>query len=175
MEENKVTFNQKENHFSLNHFVLWTKGWYHLTPKIAEKYNDDEEYLFEVLKRVLALDGYEYVKTKSDIIKLIAANLERYNEWAIKHNQKYLSAATLAFQLDDKMTYYYGEPKSHFFAMIMVFKTFFGWGCSAFPLYKPVYNKALWKKGLTFDEPYNNKPGRTYEQMNKVASKFNFL
>ena len=162
---------QEENHFGLNNFVLWCKGWYRLTDSVAQNIKDEEERVFETLKRVLFLDDYYFADNKKNILLILANNLERYNKWAFENNYKTLSATDLIHGIQDKMDCSYTEETmSYFMCVILVLKEFFGWHYKM-DLNPPIYDKNLFKMGLTAE----NKRGLTYKEMYKSTLKMKFM
>ena len=121
--EEVTRMKQGENYFGLNHFILWCKNWYALTPNFHKRYiENSEEHLFETLKRVLYLDDYS-VYDKSDIINILLNNLERYNEWAIKNKKKYLSASQIIRNINHNMNISYNEL-SYFECVVYAIREF---------------------------------------------------
>lgn len=60
----------------LNHFILWCKGWYEHAPITTSSYIEfkkkyKERTDFDDVKRILKLDGYEYIRTNSDVLCIL--------------------------------------------------------------------------------------------------------
>lgn len=160
---------QGENYFGLNHFILWCKGWYVLNPRLTEQYKDDDEKcLIETLKRVLYLDYYN-IYDKNDIMNILLNNLEKYNEWAIKNNEKYLSASQLIRNINHNTNVSFKEL-SYFECVVYAIRDFFAYD-NLTELYTPIYSKSLFRMGLT-SSVY--KHGETYRELNKKARKCKF-
>ena len=160
--ENKDLLDQTKSYFKLNHFVLWCKGWYRLTDDFNELSNED--YLFQVLKKVLYLDYYQFVRTKEDILIILSNNIRYYNEWATENHQKTLKVDWMITEVYEKMYFW---NLSYFEAVVKVVKEFFGWH-SKISLFAPHYSKKLQKFGLT---SIHYKQGMTFTWLNKNVSK----
>lgn len=162
-KQEEILLDQTKSYFKLNHFVLWCKGWYKLTDNFSNLSN--EEYLFQVLKKVLYLDDYQFVKTKEDILIILANNIRYYNEWAKANNRSTLEVDWMITEVYKNMNFW---NMSYFESTINVIKEFFKWK-SKIALYAPHYNKQLWKFGLT---SMHNGNGVTYTWRNKNVSKY---
>lgn len=157
----------------LKHFILWSKNWYELSTKIDPITNYDR-YLFETLKRVLYLDGYEYITTKADIINILINFVDEYNEWALKNNSRQLQASKLGRNMFDMAYYSISDTNpSYFFVFVMALRNFFAYciDMSKITLPKPHYDKKLYKFGLS-KYGCGIKNGITYKEMNKQVNEF---
>lgn len=165
--KNDIYLDQSKSYFRLNHFVLWSKGWY----KLREDYTncqDNKLVLFETLRKVLALDGYCYIWNEEDIILILANNLREYNTWAKENKKRCLEIDVFMHEV---ATYIRQNGWSYFEALVYTLKNFFGW-MSKIELYAPAYNKKLTKFGLVSPHWGN---GVTYTWLQKQVDGMKFL
>lgn len=162
----------RKEEFPLNHFALWTKGWYH---KVHNDSTDENTKLFEELKSVLELDDYstKYMDIH-DICRIVLNAFEDYNLWRMKENMNYMRLSQFIGNIRRYKEWGYNEDES----IIMVVRSFIqGIINSEICLRAPHYSKELYKKydlvqGCLMGK---YKPGTTYKQMNKDVEKYNWI
>lgn len=148
--------------FPLNNFALYCKGWYE---------SSKGEDMFGTLSKVLKLDGYEFAKTKRDILCIVLNEMDGYNTWLFENKKQYLRIYDLYSDLYDSMNYYDScDLEEGIMRKIISFIS--NKESSEIKLSKPLYNRKLWKYGLKFNGFfYKKKNGMTYSEQNRIASK----
>lgn len=157
----------KEEVFPLNHFALFSKGWY-------SPVNDDEDLLTTV-KHVLALDGYEFISNYNDVLCILLSEIDRYNKYMDSVNARTLDLFTLWKESSEEKNLWHKDISNEE-AIVRVIAKFLRYMDSKYiKLQCPVYNRKLIKKyGLTL-QPFfykKSKQGTTYKEMNRVANKY---
>lgn len=155
--------------FPLNHFVLWSKGWY---SKVHET-GDINKDLEDTMKGIFTLDDYVGVIMKSiDFVGILLSTFEDYNDWVRKNGWSYWRLVDIINEMRTYQWLGYNENN----AIIMAIRSYFK--CrpiSEIRLSKPVYSRELYKKydliikGQIFGTP---KHGMTYKEMNNEVSKY---
>lgn len=147
----------------LNHFILYCKGWYRSVEEEIDSY--------ELYRRVLSLDGYGFLKTKQDILRLLLMELDHYNEFLIKNNYKQLEFFRLIENTIHTQCFYnLSFEESIIKSIIEVFLYYAD--CEQIELSKPFYDRKLYKKGLKFSMLIGfPKNGMTYKEQNNFADK----
>lgn len=144
--------------FSLNNFLLLTKGWYQ---------NSDNRDKLTLYKRVLKLDGHSYITNMEDVLTVIMAEFENWNEWKRKNNLSYVSLFSFYLQIRDYHFYRKDTPLDEL--LIDFIKSQFAMiNCMYVNITPPIFNRKLYKQGLMF----GNKKGQTYKEQNKIVSNF---
>ena len=145
----------------LNHFILWCKNWYEPI--------DKNENVFDTLKRVLKLDGYEFVQTRGNVLHIVLNYMDELRDsGVINTSHSYLRFAVWHDNIAKNMTYFNNNYEE---ALIYTIRNFFAFEITScdIPLYAPIYSRKLYKMGLT----HSNKSGITYKEMNR-ATKHNY-
>lgn len=163
--------NYIEEKFPLNHFALWTKGWYE---KVHFSSDDQNTRLFEELKSVLALDDYStnYMDIM-DIARIIMNSFENYNKWCQDNNTYYMRLTEFLDNVKRYESYGYG----YFESIIMTIRSFIqGSEKRYMKLVPPVYSKELYKKyDLVMGKLLGkHKYGQTYKEMNDYVNSYNW-
>lgn len=146
--------------FPLNHFALFCKGWYQPT--------NEKEDLFDFLRKLLYLDGYEFAKTKEDIISIILARYSEYNEWLKVNGKNYKSI----YDFNDNILKLRGlNGISYEEAIVKTIQSIIM--CkedSEIELNPPHFGKKLYKAGIRFNQLFrHNYQGMTYKQQNQIV------
>lgn len=140
----------------LNNFVLWCKGWY--TPK--EKHVD----IFDQLRLILMLDGYGYIKHKTDVLSIIIKYFGEYCD-EMKSNNYFVPFGRIDYFISEQHKYMKLYELDEYDAIIFVIKQSF-FDDNKIELIGPVkYNKSFPCVPMCVSE------GMTYKEMNKIAKK----
>lgn len=144
--------------FPLNHFVLYCKGWYEPVDKNMSK--------IDFISKILSLDGYIFARSLSEILNLLFAKIDVYNEWLKDHNYSYMDFQRFYLQSKDNARLYDCSLEE---AMLITIRHFFHTKSrEEIVLQAPVYSRKLYKNGITLR--YKN-PGETYKERNDYAYK----
>lgn len=159
--------NYKEKTFPLNHFALYSKGWY-------SPVNENEDML-TTLKHVLALDGYEFISNYNNVICILLSEIDRYNKYLDSVNANTLDLFTFYKEISEEKNLWHKDISNEE-AIVRVIAKFLRYTDYKYIKLKcPVYNRKLFKKyGLTL-QPFfykKSKQGTTYKEMNRVAKKY---
>lgn len=146
--------------FPLNHFALYCKGWYEPL--------DKSEDLFEFVSKILYMDGYRFAKTKTDVLNILLAEMDRYNSWMIENKNHYLKFQSFYIQKEQYKQWPYNLNDD--VATLKVIISFISQRSkSEIRLSKPIYNRKLFKNGIIYD--HGGKIGMTYKEKNNIVSK----
>lgn len=145
--------------FPLNHFALYCKGWYEPVDKSTDQ--------FEFVSKILYMDGYCFAKSKFDILNILLAELDRYNGWMNIHKTHYLNFQSFYLQSKNNQRLFNCDIETAMLKTIMFF--LHTRSNSEMVLTAPIYNRKLYKKGITFN--HKNTPGTTYKEKNNYAHK----
>lgn len=146
--------------FPLNHFALFCKGWYQPT--------NEKEDLFDFLRKLMYLDGYEFAKTKEDIISIILARYSEYNEWLRKNGKSHqdiyrFNNNILELQRLRKLSY--EEAIIRTIQSLIMNKD-----NSVIRLNPPHFSRKLYKAGIMFHQLFRHDyHGMTYKEQNKIV------
>lgn len=148
--------------FSLNHFVLLSKGWYQNSD------NNDELTLY---KRVLALDGHSYITSIQDVLTVVMGEFNNWNEWKKEHKLSNFSLFDFYLQVRDYHFYRKDVPLDE--VMVDFIRSQFASIPSDYAEIKPpVFSRKLYKQGLKMNTMFGDVPnGMTYKSQNKMVSK----
>lgn len=144
----------------LNHFILWCKGWYE--PK------DKHENVFETLKKVLALDGYECVRSKDSIFNIVLIFIDDLIEkGVVNKNNGPLRFYNIYHSIKQNKNLLYMDDDE---ALIYAIKNFFAFDLSKedIKLNPPTYSRRLYKMGLKSPIHFGN----TYKSQNTYVNNF---
>lgn len=146
----------------LNNFILFSKGWYESVDKKLPR--------IELYKKLLKLDGYDFIQSYQDVISIILIQFDEYNKFLIKNGKQTLDFYQFFKFTNDNM-YVYGMSYEE--AIISVILTYFREMSSEFVIIeKPVYNRKLFKFGIKFSTFFGKyKIGMTYKEQNNYTEK----
>lgn len=154
---------EKEIIQSINHFVLWCKGWYQPV--------DEKENTFHTLKKVLYLDDFCFVKSWGDIISIILNKFDMYNEWHTKEKgYPFMTYFQFYNEIQNIDMYYPDNNFTDSEKIIRVIRDKFRYTSFSRILNHPKYDRQLYRMGLRYGG-YDYKKGMTYKNMNKIVSK----
>lgn len=146
----------------LNHFILYSKGWYDFT------INNNK---LELYKAILKLDGFEFVRTIHDVVDILLHEFDRYNAFLRKTNP-YASYDFFKINklINEKITLCKLNYEE---ALIEVIKAIFNnLSKSEIKLSKPIYSRKMFKQGIIFGGFISkNNIGMTYKEQNMLATK----
>lgn len=148
--------------FPLNYFLFWSKSWFTVTSGVR---------LEEQLRPIFFLDGYGFVKTIDEQLKVLLSVLDDYNNWLIKNETDHLTFTELCndaikIKRDYKKK---GDMLSMQEAIVLAIGYFFRYtDCSNICTAVPTFCKELRKMGVV-RRTYKN--GMTYKQQNKEIMK----
>lgn len=153
-EKNKYTF-------GLNHFVLYSKGWYCPAKK--------ETQPLQVYKQILELDRNQFVTTMDDVVSILVNEFESYNNFCKENHLFHYTILTFLNRINDLTKYYNIDYQT---AIVKVISSFFrdaeGKHINLKP---PHYDRKLYKKGLIFNSIFSiRKQGQTYKEQNSIAN-----
>lgn len=154
--------------FPLNHFVLWSKGWYHKVHRLEDVNKDLEQ----TMRVIFTLDGFSgrYMDSR-DFAQILLNRFEDYNYWLKNTKGHYWRIVDLLKNIRDYQKLGYNEDN----AIIIAMRSYLQ--CrpmTEIKLEKPIYSRELYKKynlikGHIFSTP---KHGMTYKEMNREVSKY---
>lgn len=144
----------------LNHFILWCKGWYEPVDKC--------DNVFETLKKVLTLDGYEYIDSKGSIFNIVLTFIDDLiEEGVINKNNGPLRFYNIYNNVKRNKDLLYMNDDE---ALIYTIKNFFAFDLSRedIKLNPPTYSRRLYKMGLKSPVHFGN----TYKSQNAYVNNF---
>lgn len=150
--------------FHLNHFLLFSKGWYACS--------DGKKDLLTTCKRVLKLDGYPYVATMSEVTIIVMNEFSSWNDWRREHNMPYLTLFDFYNEVRNYGMLYYEIKDEDEVIVRFVMSSLACIQGELLTLTKPVYSRKLYKQdGLMFNVMIGKvKFGMTYKEQNKISS-----
>jgi len=142
----------------LNHFILWCKNWY---DPIDKNMN-----VFDQVKAVLYIDGYQFIQNRHDVMNIILGFMDDLTE------SKILGDRPFSFQ----RFYHDVQSNKHWYKMpsdeafLWAIRNYFAFsiGCKDVTLNPPVYNRKVYKLGLIGPRHMGN----SYKMLNHKANKF---
>ena len=151
----------KKYDFSLNHFVLYSKGWY----RPVEREID----VFKVYKRVLELDGYSFIENMNDVVMIVMVEFTSFNDFCKENKRFNYSILTFFERVHQSIVFYNLDYQV---AIVETIKSFFREAEGSYiNLKPPFYDRKLYKKGLMFNSLFSfPKIGQTYKEQNKIAN-----
>lgn len=164
----------EQNNSRLNHFILWCKGWYQEAPIITTNY---EEFIksknrnrtsFDMVKEILKLDGYMFVRTNSDVLSILLNYIDDLVDKGILSGNNELRMLNWNSNIQKYMSYNNDYETS----VLRTIHDLFAYSISSedFELSPPVYNKKVYKMGFVGPRHLGN----SYKMLNhKVKKIFN--
>lgn len=148
--------------FPLSNLVLYSKGWY------APVNKDEDKFSF--LKRIAKLDDYYFIETKQQLLYLLLAHIDNYNEWSSRQPNGKVFRFTIFMSETERFVRLYDMDMVD--AQIRAILNFLmKLGGKEIVLKRPVFNRKLYKKGIKFNHNVN---GLTYKNINKFVDSFSF-
>lgn len=161
-----------KNNVRLNNFILWCKGWYIQFPI---KYKTYDEYIsskdkdrteFEDVKRILKLDGYEYVRTESEVLCILLNFIDELIDNGVLSGKNELRMVNWNSNLQK----YINLTKDYNRALLLTIRDLFAYSVCRddLKLNPPIYNRKVYKLG--FVGPVHL--GNSYKMLNCKAKRF---
>lgn len=146
--------------FSLNNFVLFSKGWYRSV--------ESEIDAFQVYKRILEMDDHPYVTCMNDVIQILMTEFTSFNDFCKEHKRFHFTILTFFNRVNDLIAFYKLDFQV---AIVEVIRSFFRDAeGSLINLKPPHYDRKLYKKGIMFSSLFSfKKKGQTYAEQNRIA------
>ena len=149
----------------INHFILFCKGWY--------KPVNEEEELFETVRKVLYLDDYVCIRNMSDVVSILMSRIEEYNSCLLDEgNRNFFSVRKLYdfYKSVERIQQYYKDSTLTFDEkVVLAICEFFRY--ETINVDKPVYSRKLYKFGLK-NGTWHYKQGMSYKEQNRFADEF---
>lgn len=144
---------------NLNNFILYCKNWYLPVDLNISK--------FEFIKKILKLDGYEFIKSDEDMISIILINFSKFNEQLILEHKNYLDLYKLYCDVSRK--FYFFDKKKKIQELVIDSIIEFIKYTKIDSINPPKFSKKLYKKGIKYS---HSKNGMTYKYQNEYCKKY---
>lgn len=164
----------EQNNSRLNHFILWCKGWYQEAPITTTNY---EEFIksknrnrtsFDMVKEILKLDGYMFVRTNSDVLSILLNYIDALVDEGVLSGCNQLRMLNWNSSVQRYMSYNNDYETSILYTIYNLFA--YSVSSENLKLTPPVYNRKVYKMGFVGPRHLGN----SYKMLNhKVKEIFN--